>query len=377
MANAQFTIQLGLNSSGVTSGVNSAIGQIQKLAGQVKGALIGASLGGLVANEFRKAVQLGGDIADSARRAGMGVEAFQELTFAAKQSGVEMSDVSDTFKKMQVSQVAAIRGNQDIAASYGRIGLSVEQLRKLKPGELYKEIASRTGKMPHSAELTSDIAQIFGKGDGGMKMLSAFRDGFGEAAESAKSLGQVMEESVIKNLDKIGDTIDQLKGSWIASLGEMISKAIDFGKILKDSIESRMTYYIAYNDARKHGATESEAEVKAKRVEDSWFERRRKESLAKPVELARPVIDASGVRPTGNANAMAKPDSDTLARIGGFRGGGGEITRMPQLQLQAQQTANAHLSTISKTTAETVKATNTLNSYLSMLGVQIAGGSDE
>lgn len=330
MASAQFQIKLGVNSSGVSAGVNQAIGQFKRMAGSVQGvfgAIAGSLAGGFAANEVRKAVAFGGEISDSAKKFGVGTEAFQEFLYAANQSGAEMSDLEAGFKALAKVQISAIEGSKESAELLERYGFGVEAVKKLKPEELFRSVAFELGKVPAGARATSDAIALLGnKGAGGANLLPALRNGFTEAIEEARNFGIVLTDETIQALDKVGDKISTLGKISRAVFGNIVIDVIDsFGEIgngiatmvAKNSIEKALKKLGFDESSSSTAAAALAKQMGRSRATEAANERNKPSNVNTPEEDG--VEKKQKTRRQGNSG-VDRPAVDSLARIGLIRG---------------------------------------------------------
>jgi hypothetical protein len=180
-----------------------------EVAGIVKGRLaaafgmygIGRALGGSILKA--------GEVRDRSTMLGIDPETYQQIDFAAAQSGSSIDDAAKAIKRLSVASLDALRGSKDIQEAFGRFGLSMEHVAKLKadPASMLFMIAELVEKGVNPTAL-ADLQKILGRS--GANLLPAFEAGFGKTAQSAKELGVVISKEEIMRLGAASDEWETL-----------------------------------------------------------------------------------------------------------------------------------------------------------------------
>lgn len=171
-------------------------------------------VGGLVAGGLMGVVEQVGDVArgiaeigDEAKRAGLGVEAFQELKYVAEQNRIGVDSLTDGIKELNLrADEFVVTGGGSAAEAFKRLGYDAETLKvKLAdPSALFTEIIGKLGQLDRAAAIR--IAdEIFG-GNGGEKFVQLIE--LGEAAinrtkQEARDLGLVLDSDLIDKADEL------------------------------------------------------------------------------------------------------------------------------------------------------------------------------
>ena len=140
-------------------------------------------------------------IGDEAKRAGVGVEAFQEWKYVAEQARIPVDALVDGMKELNLrADEFVTTGKGSAAEAFARLGYGAEELKtKLQnPSDLMLEIIGRLGQLDKAAQIR--IAdEIFG-GTGGEKFVQLIgmgADGIGQIIARAHELGAVLDKDVI------------------------------------------------------------------------------------------------------------------------------------------------------------------------------------
>lgn len=197
-------------------------GSTSKIGGSVQGMARGISTAitamvAVLAAGIAFAVQAGGaslkmaqDIADSARRIGIGTAALQEFQYVARKTGEDSKAVGSSLEGFatKFAQAAAGISKEDLK-SFQAIGFSQDQLRSFKDGD-----AALDAVIDRIAELKSPddrvaMAEKLGLGP----LATALREGSDEVArlrDEAAALGLVMDSELIQKGADAQDQLDDL-----------------------------------------------------------------------------------------------------------------------------------------------------------------------
>ena len=209
------------------------LSKLGKGAAQVGINLSKGLLGGLVAGGIAGSVAAIGQIADQvarvgdeAKRAGVDVEAFQELKYVVEQNRIGVDALTDGLKEMNLRADEFIAtGKGSSAEAFQRLGYSAEELnRKLaEPSKLFTEIIGKLKQFDQAAQIR--IAdEIFG-GTGGeqfVQLIEQGEDGLKRTIDEAHRLGNVMSEETIKRADELNRKFDAVA----TTVGNKLKQAI-------------------------------------------------------------------------------------------------------------------------------------------------------
>ena len=156
----------------------------------------------------------GSVINDTTRKIGVGVEGFQELSYAAKLSGIEQESLAGALSKANRTIADIGRGkNKEGAALFKQLGINVRDANgHLRTADqVTLEAADAISKLRDPAARTAVAISIFGKS--GADLLPLLLEGSGgikSMGEEARRLGIVLSKDAIAAADEFGDTQDKL-----------------------------------------------------------------------------------------------------------------------------------------------------------------------
>jgi hypothetical protein len=209
-------------------GINQALRQIQGLAGSAKSLFAGAFAGISVAaltGIVNKTLEFG-DALNAARiKAAVTGEAISELAYAAKQSNVELGGLSNSLRFMQKFMSEASTGGKEQAEALAALGLSVKELKNLRPEEMFERFGGQISKLRDPTDRARAALAVFGKA--GAELLPLFEDGaegVRKLREEARRIGQSFSTDQLKSLDAAKDSIDRMKSSFEGLATALVAK---------------------------------------------------------------------------------------------------------------------------------------------------------
>ena len=221
----------------IGSGVGSAVGAIGATAG-----ISGLGLAGLFAGAKTAAADIA-QIAAEAQKAGVAVEAFQELGYGAKQALVGIDALTDGLKEMQLrADEFIVTGAGGGAEACQRLGYTADELKvKLAdPAALFEEIIEKLGRLDKAAQIRL-ADELFG-GTGGEQFVRLLDQGNGYIArmrQEARDTGNVLDAELVqraieidREFAKLSATVGtQLKGALVG----VVSLMRTFADLLRDT----------------------------------------------------------------------------------------------------------------------------------------------
>jgi len=179
---------------------------------------------------------------DESKKIGVSTTTFQELQYAAKQSGGSIQDVGKAFKALSLRQQDAIRGNKEYTEAFARYGVTVDELKAKKPQELFALISKQVEDGVNKANELADVQRLLGKS--GTELLPTMQAGLGAAMTEAARIGAPLSPEQIKKYSDMGDQMtkigqfgaktfyqasDRVPGTGKAVMAvELASKLIDY-----------------------------------------------------------------------------------------------------------------------------------------------------
>jgi len=249
---ADLFVELGLEDQDFVNGLKRAEGGARRFARNAARvtaaagaafAAAGAAMGVVV----KRAVETGDEIAKTARRIGIGAESFQELEFAAQQSGVAMQDLRTALTALIRRQGEAVSGNKEFAKGFEQLGIPINELRRLGPDELLNRIADGLQRLPNQAARIAALDRVMS--ETGRRIINLFGGG-SEALErfraQARDLGLVIGGDLLSGAESLSDQFNILRQrisktftrAVLENAGEITEVVARFGAALPDILQN-------------------------------------------------------------------------------------------------------------------------------------------
>ena len=171
---------------------------------------------------------------DLSARTGIGVEALQGYSLAAKLAGVDTEAFGTAVQRLAVNIGKATPGDA-LDKSLRNINLSVTELRGLAPEQQFSAISDAISGLPTAADRAAAAVEIFGKQ--GAALAPLFREGAAsieELRERAQRLGVIVDETQISNIAAMNDafdlaraTVEGIAGQVIGNLAPAVTAVVD------------------------------------------------------------------------------------------------------------------------------------------------------
>lgn len=215
------------STSGLTAGVKAASSSFRSLQSDTASlsssmralvAINGAQLFGSIASTAISGARSLLSYADSqsqvidasskmAARLGMTYGEFAGLSLAADLAGVSMETVGKASTKAEIAFANASAGSAVAAAAFSRLGLSVDDLKKMSAAERFDAITNAISAMPNEADRAAAAVKIFGKA--GAELLPLFSGGAGGIAQARKEadrLGLALTSTQGREVEAMNDS---------------------------------------------------------------------------------------------------------------------------------------------------------------------------
>ena len=173
---------MGLDASGVKTGLNDAMGQVSGFASKVAGAFgVGLGLGAL-----KGVVETTAQLGDMAEQTGLTVRQVQVLQNVSNAAGTDFNKTSESIKRIVQALGEAKAGGSSLAL-FEKMGLSFKQIQTMGTDETIKAVGAAFSKATPGTAEYSNLMDIIGTRSG-PKAVTALR-------EFASVLGDVNKES--------------------------------------------------------------------------------------------------------------------------------------------------------------------------------------
>jgi hypothetical protein len=207
-------------------GVEKAGGQVTKAVGTptkadtvvggltaMRTAVAGLGLGLAVS----KTVEYASALSDLSAKSGISVEGLQRLNIASSQVGLTMNDAVTGINQFQ-RRLAD--DDKSAVAAVKKLGLSVDELRALRPDEAFVRIATAISEIPNQGDRMLAAYDLMGKG--GEKLVPLILN-----ADLLKDSHITMSKEAIEGLDRLDDMWEVVKLNVLSALGVVLGEIVD------------------------------------------------------------------------------------------------------------------------------------------------------
>jgi lambda family phage tail tape measure protein len=185
------------------------------------GALAGiATVGGLAALVDRS-ISAADAIGETASKIGIGVEALQELRFAASLAGVEQQTLDMSLQRFVRRVAEAANGTGEAKDALAQMGIALrDQSGNLRRSDaLLSDVADAFARIEDPAERVRLAFKLFDSE--GVALINLLSDGSGaleEMRKRARDLGIVLDEHLVRDAGRARDELDTLSQVISANL---------------------------------------------------------------------------------------------------------------------------------------------------------------
>lgn len=327
--------KLMLDSSGVALGLAKAQNAFRTgtmaIASAARAQFAAAFGAAAIAAITKSTIDFAGRLSDMSQRLKVSTDTLQEWGYAASQTGSSHEAVAAFFERLMVSRTEALEGTKESIKAFETFGITLTDLTRIPVEDLGRRIA-RAFQDGNPQQLIADLRRLGGRSSG--ELIPSFVAGMDEMATQARKTGQVMDESVIKTLDDMGDRLDRLKVRARNLFGTMLAGIINSPDKINEWVSDQLAISErlpkAYQELKpytKMSWSEFLTSPEAAAVKRQVMRERHPyvpsaPSPPTPPDLPAPVIDASTAKAKAQPVAYRMENFDPLNRIGGFASGG-------------------------------------------------------
>lgn len=196
---------------------------------------------GAILSFVKSAIQAGDALGDAAERAGIAVESFSRLQFAASRADVEVTAFTTGITKFQVAVSKASEGNKQALGTFSLLNIEISKLKDLSIEDQFATLADAFKGIKNPADRTRIAIELFGKAAGPqfVLFLAQGSEGMKKFTELADKLGITMTDSAAKGLDRATKAtegfIGALKQGIAVRFGDLVTGIFGSGDELVDA----------------------------------------------------------------------------------------------------------------------------------------------
>lgn len=170
----------------------------------------------------KSAIAMAGQLTDLSAQTGLGVQELQRLTFAGEQVGVSMDTIARGVNRLQQSLV---QGDAGTVGAVNKLGLSLDNLQRMAPGQMFETIARSIAQIPDPAQRTAIAMELLGRS--GADLLPLMTANLDELQRGF--IG--MSDAAIEAADRFDDMLAKWKLQAKGIVGEVVGAMARHGNI--------------------------------------------------------------------------------------------------------------------------------------------------
>ena len=205
-----------------TKSVDDRVKQFSKEFSDLKRNLLGGIGFAAVVAGFNSIVASMSDIVDQSQKLGITTTAFQQLQFAAKQSGVSAEALNTGIKKLQIG----LQSLNDPTSEQGRLLKELGVTAGDDVTKAFDKIADAYKNSNEEGKKVAIVTKALGKSANELvPLLNNGSEGLREFNAEMKRLGLVVDDRTLKLFDEVGDNFDKI-GAIGKSVGIQLSAGL-------------------------------------------------------------------------------------------------------------------------------------------------------
>jgi len=206
---AELKVRVGINHAGFATGLKTMEGMVSGFATKA-GAALGAAIGVHALFETAKGgIELADRLDDLSKRFDISATKLQMLGNVAALSGAGLEEVAGSLKFLgKNAQDAASGGSAELLDIFKNLGLSIEDLRTLKPDEIFLRLVESFHSGTYAGQELLVLSKLLGRGFEQLApMIRMSRD---ELEKAGMSMGTFASDDDVRRLAEVADFMDKL-----------------------------------------------------------------------------------------------------------------------------------------------------------------------
>jgi hypothetical protein len=199
------------------------------------GALAGIAAAGSLAALVDRSISAADATAKTADKIGVGVEALQELRYAAQLAGIEQRTLDMALQRFTRRTAEAAKGTGEARDALAQMGIALKDNsgRIRRTEDLLGDVAEAFRNIPDPAERVRLAFKLFdSEGVAMVGMLADGADGLETMRARARDLGIVLEDDLVRDAERARDELDTLGRVISANLTRAV---LDLAPVIADA----------------------------------------------------------------------------------------------------------------------------------------------
>jgi len=210
--------KLALDASGFDRGLKSAQASVTSFAKQAGSALAGAFAFTKIIQGFSTAIEKADQLQDIAEKFGVSASKLQLLGNAASVFGSGIEQVSAGLNKLSLAQQKALAGDKGLEGSFAEVGLSLDELRGMKPEDILLKISDSFASGANEGRQFIIVNELLGKAQS--DLIKVLNQGSDAIIKQGEAMG-VLSDEQISSLSEMSDAVKTLQITMQNSFGKV------------------------------------------------------------------------------------------------------------------------------------------------------------
>lgn len=159
---SKLTVSLGLDTTGFQSQMTKVGGMFRRFGSSLAGQMAGAFALGAVVSRLREMIRVGKETAELSENFGISATNVYRMGQAAELAHLSMGDLENLFTKI-FKTMGDTGGAKKMATIFGLLGMNIEEVIRLDPGQQLERLVEALGKAEPSPALVNALADIAGR----------------------------------------------------------------------------------------------------------------------------------------------------------------------------------------------------------------------
>lgn len=189
-------------------------------------AITGAAMTATVGLMTKSFITAAARIDDTSKALQLTAKSFQNLSYAASQTGNDITSISMGIKTLSKVVTKANEGNVEYQKTFQEIGISYKELLRLSPEKQFEKVGQALNNISSPTKRVAVSMELFGR-SGATLIETASK--MSQLSDEAQRLGIIIDNEVIEAGDTLNDrfsTINQQISALNANIGASLAPAL-------------------------------------------------------------------------------------------------------------------------------------------------------
>lgn len=197
-------------------------------------------LGGLGTAAFKSADALSqnlDNIDKSSQKIGFSAKAYQEWDFVLQHSGSSIDEMTMGIKTLTNKYDSLMSGNKEAAETFGKLGLSMEDVKGLSQEDLFAKVIYGLQGMEEGAERSALASDLLGRSGMALgPLLNTTAEDTQAMIKQVNDLGGIMSDDAVKSGAAFADSLQNVKTAFAGAGAKLLEDLLPAITTLMDKI---------------------------------------------------------------------------------------------------------------------------------------------